>query len=142
MELFLNILWMLIALGMLGGWYISWARHKAQTPGKLLQEWMALTCALVFLFFAVSLSDDLHAAATLCDDGATSRRHSLVWDCSHDLHQNAERPQMSSAAAPSQLLFSANLQVAERILPAAVQVGWGLEERASFSRSPPRPSHS
>ena len=142
MERSLNILWLLIALGALSAWYISWAHHKVRTPSKLLQEWIALTCALVFLFFAVSLSDDLRAAAILCDDGVTSRRHSLVWDCAHSSHQSAERPQVPSTAAPSQLLFSANLQVAERILPVAAHVNCGLTERASFGRSPPCPFHS
>lgn len=144
MELFLNIFWVLIALCMLGGWCISCACHKARTPRKLLQEGIALACALVFVFFAVSLSDDLQAAAgaILSDDFATGRRHSLVWDCSHSAHQNAERPQVPSAAAPPQLLFSPSLQVAERILPAAAHVDRDLKETSLFGRSPPRPFHS
>jgi hypothetical protein len=142
MELFLNILWVLIVLGALGVWCINWACHKRRTSTKLLQEWIALICALVFLFFAVSLSDDLHTAATLCDDAAAGRRQSLVWDCAHSSHQNAERPQVPSAAAPSRLLFSVNLQVAERILPAATHVASGLKERSLFGRSPPRSVNS
>jgi hypothetical protein len=93
----------------------------------------------VFLFFAVSLSDDLHSAATLCDDAATGRRQSLVWDCAHSSHQNAERPQVPSAAAPSRLLFSVNLQVADRIRPATIHVDCGLQERSLVGRSPPLP---
>lgn len=61
MELLLNILWMLIALGALGVWQFCWARQKQGQRRKPVQEWTAFVCALVFLFFAVSLTDDLHS---------------------------------------------------------------------------------
>ncbi len=144
MELLLNVLWLLIALTAVGAWCIDRACQNRRAPSKLLPEGIALACALVFVFFAVSLSDDLQATAgaTLSDDCAAGRRHSLVWDSCHSSHQNAERPQMSSAAAPSQLLFSPNLRVAERILSAAAHVYRDLKGTSLFGRSPPRPSHS
>jgi hypothetical protein len=44
-------------------------------------------CALVLLFFAVSLTDDLHAAAMLLDECSASRRHSI---CSHHSEQSTK----------------------------------------------------
>ena len=142
MELFLNILWLLIALGALSLWCIDWMYQGRRAPSKLLQESIALACALIFAFFAVSLSDDLHATANLSDDCALGRRQALVWDCGHSSQQNAERPHVSPAVAPSRLLFSANLQVAERILPFADHVDHSLKERSLSGRSPPLPFHS
>ena len=138
MELLLNILWLLIALAGLGGWCISRTYPKSWASGKPLQELTALACALVLAFFAVSHSDDLHADATICDDAATSRRHSLVWDCGHSPHQKCEQPHVSFAPAPSRLMFSANLEVAERLLPAMGHVDRDLKVRSLFGRSPPR----
>ncbi|SRR6266852_9450895 len=137
MELFLNILWLLIALAGLGVWCIDRAYGELRAPKKLLSECIALTCTLVFVFFAVSLSDDLLGSVTVFDDNAIERRDSLVWDCDHNSHHNAARPHVTSAAAPSQVLFSTNLQVVERILPAATHVVRNLKKTPSFGRSPP-----
>ena len=86
METFLNILWLLIAAGVLAVWRTRWARQHRQ-PGYTRrnppQEWTAVGCALVLLFFAVSLTDDLHFEMVLFDECATGRR-STVGPCSHD----------------------------------------------------------
>jgi hypothetical protein len=137
MELFLNIFWLLIALGGLGVWCTDRAFHKRRTPNVLLQEWAALTCALVFIFFAVSLSDDLHVVATLSDDPATSRHHSLVWDCGHSSHSNVDRAQQCSAATVPGPLFPANLHPAGQIVPAPAHLDRYLKESSLFGRSPP-----
>jgi hypothetical protein len=44
-------------------------------------------CALVLLFFVVSLTDDLHAAAMLLDECSASRRHSI---CTHHSEQSTQ----------------------------------------------------
>ena len=145
MELFLNILWLLIAICVVSGWGIGRTCQRLWGPSKLRQEWIAIATALVFLFFAVSLSDDLQEAAaaaaaplaTLSEDAANGRRHGLVWGRAHSSHQNTVRPQASSAAAPSRLLFSPNLQVVERILPAVPNVDRGLKGSPLFGRAPP-----
>src|ERR1700746_596666 len=100
MELFPNLLWLSIALGALGAWGFKHYRRGPQTRSKWLGELAALSCALVFLFFAVSLSDDLHSDVILCDDCAAKRYHALAWDCHHMSHQIAGRPHHVSAAEP------------------------------------------
>ena len=86
METFLNILWLLIAAGVLAVWRTRWVhQHEQQAHARRnpSQEWTAVGCALVLLFFAVSLTDDLHFEMVLFDECATGRR-STVGSCSHD----------------------------------------------------------
>ena len=80
MELFLNLLWVLIAAAAIGLWRISWMHENRSRRRQPVREWTAMGCALVLLFFAVSLTDDLHSDALLLEDCSTNRRHSI---CSH-----------------------------------------------------------
>ena len=80
MELFLNCLWALIAIFIMCLWRTRWMRQRCDARREPLREWTAIACALVLLFFAVSLSDDLHAEVMLSDDCFTGRRHS---SCMH-----------------------------------------------------------
>jgi hypothetical protein len=87
METFLNILWLLIAAGVLAVWRTRWVhQHDQQGYGRRnpSREWTAVGCALVLLFFAVSLTDDLHCEMVLFDECATGRR-STVGTCGHDV---------------------------------------------------------
>lgn len=85
MELFLNLLWVLIAAGAIGVWRICWWSEKPRSRRDSFREWTAMGCALVLLFFAVSLTDDLKAEAMLLDECSASRRHSI---CSHHAEQS------------------------------------------------------
>jgi hypothetical protein len=78
MELFLNILWVLVAVGVLGAWRVHWVRHGGDNRHHPLAEWTAIGSALVLLFFAISLSDDLHQDVVLFSESSTSRRHSVT----------------------------------------------------------------
>lgn len=100
MELFLNILWVLIALTALAVWRCQWKRQERGFVRKPWQQWTALACVLIFLFFAVSLSDDLHAAAMLADDCAAGRHHSLTWTCGHAFHDDGNVIRVSLPAGP------------------------------------------
>jgi hypothetical protein len=77
MELFLNLLWVLIAAAAIGLWRICWVHEDRSRRRQPVREWTAMGCALVLLFFAVSLTDDLHSEALLLEDCSTSRRHSM-----------------------------------------------------------------
>jgi cytochrome b561 len=95
MELFLNFVWVLIAVFGLSVWRVCWA------PGRLgrrqpLREWTAIVAALVFLFFAVSLTDDLHSGLVLFEESANGRRQSVVLASAHASPQDAKN---TSAAA-------------------------------------------
>jgi hypothetical protein len=136
MELLLNILWLLIALGALGVWRLSWKRQERRLRSKPLQEWTAFVCALVFVFFAVSLSDDLHAEAILADDCARGRHHALVWNCGHALQQTAVSVHASPAVLPH-VSRSAPVRVFARILPADFMFATAGHTGLFGSRAPP-----
>src|ERR1700719_2859875 len=80
MELFGNLLWALIAAGAISVWRVRLLREKPQLQPYSLRRRTAMGCALVLLFFAVSLTDDLNGEAMLLDERSASRRHSM---CSH-----------------------------------------------------------
>jgi hypothetical protein len=84
MELFLNFLWVLIAVFALSVWRVCWAKDRSARRDPV-QEWAAVICSLVFVFFAVSLSDDLHANLILFDESASGRRQSAVVASTHPL---------------------------------------------------------
>lgn len=77
-ELFLNMLWLLMAAGVLWTWRAHWVHQRKRTLGRSLQEWTAVSVALILLFFAVSMTDDLHADLVLFDECSTSRRGSSL----------------------------------------------------------------
>ena len=121
MELFLNILWVLIALGALALWRLDWKRQKRHGHAKPLQEWTALICVLVFVFFAVSLSDDLHAAEILADDCVRGRHHSLICECGHHARQSTAPIHFSHAFVLPRSVFSAPAQHFAPIVTPAIQ---------------------
>ena len=73
MELFLNILWVLIALGLLGTWRTQWVHQRCHTRRHSVQEWAAISVALVLLFFAVSLLSVLALAGGLTRGAAATK---------------------------------------------------------------------
>jgi hypothetical protein len=73
-ELLLNLLWLSVALGATAVWRLSWARERHGGQHATFREWTALACSLVLLFFAVSLSDDLHEEVILSDVCSASRK--------------------------------------------------------------------
>ena len=138
MELSLNILWVMIALGALGVWRIVWSRELRRSRRKPLQEWTAFACALVFVFFAVSLSDDLQAATILADDCASGRHHSVVWNCGHAQHRDASASHAPfAAAAQPAARFPEPVQIVARIAPAAVACAGRTDRNSTAVRGPP-----
>jgi hypothetical protein len=136
MELFLNILWVAIAVGALGVWRIVWNRQRCQFSRTPLQEWTAFTCALVFVFFAVSLSDDLQAATILADDCASGRHHSLVWSCGHAPDSVASATHASLATEPA-APFADPLQMVARVTHPALKFRSTVDRKAIWGRGPP-----
>lgn len=83
MELFLNLLWGLIALAGAVIWRTRWtgqARHRRHAAWR---EWSAFVSAMVLLFFVVSLTDDLHADLMLFEECSGSRRQATCLACPH-----------------------------------------------------------
>jgi hypothetical protein len=76
MELFLNLLWVTLAAVVTAVWRTRWARQRRRVHYGAVQQWIALGCAFLFLFFYVSLTDDLHSEIIVVDNAG--RRHSAV----------------------------------------------------------------
>jgi hypothetical protein len=84
MESFLNLLWVAIAAVSFGFWRTRWLHERSERRREPLREWTAFACALVLLFFAVSLTDDLHSELVIFDECSATRRHSLALVRPHD----------------------------------------------------------
>lgn len=80
MELTLNLIWVCVAiagiLAMLA--VLSRASACSDRPANTGQKIVAMGCALVILFFVISMTDDLHGQAILFEDKKPSRVFSVT----------------------------------------------------------------
>jgi hypothetical protein len=73
MELFLNLVWVLLALPA----YWLWRRDADVRGRRGIDSWQclfALGCVMVLLFPVISATDDLHAMRAEIEDSAISKR--------------------------------------------------------------------
>jgi hypothetical protein len=137
MELFLNILWVFMALGLLGLWRAQWARERRSERRDPLCEWTAFSCAIVLLFFAVSMTDDLHFDIVLFDECTAGRRHLGYLTCHHQEPQSARiSPASSVAILPGSPSFSPEL-FSSAIAPVEGVLLLCASDGPSSGRSPP-----
>jgi len=128
MEWFLNLLWVAIAAVAFGFWRTRWLHERSERRRDPLREWTAFACALVLLFFAVSLTDDLHSELVIFDECTASRRHSLALVRSHDAPQHPTFALSSGAAMQQHVALldpprcSGRLVRDEEIVPLFVHV--------------------
>ena len=73
-EVVLNFVWLLIAAGLVGTWRLRWIHQRRRNSTRCVHEWSAIALALVLLFFAVSISDDMHAEIVALEECSASRR--------------------------------------------------------------------
>ncbi len=98
MELLLNILGMLVAVGLLGTWRTRWVHQRRDSSRRSLQEWSAVSLALVLLFFAVSMTDDMHSEIVALEECSTSKRDFVCSAAPHALPQSGTALHTSSWA--------------------------------------------
>jgi hypothetical protein len=115
MELFLNLVWVLLALP--GYWL--WRRAVDTRRASSRQCLLALGCALVLLFPVISATDDLHAMRAEMEESSTSKRAVRPAAERHSAWVN--RLQGPAGFVVSAFLFSAlevgHLQVSTAHLP-------------------------
>ena len=87
MELFLNVLWVAIAAAGLCVWRIRWADQPREREHAPWRQWSAFVCALVLLFFMVSLTDDLHSELIVFEECSAGRRNAACLVCPHHAPQ-------------------------------------------------------
>jgi hypothetical protein len=100
MELFLNFLWVLIAVFGLSVWRVCWAPTRSGQR-KPLHEWTAAVAALVLLFFAVSLSDDLRSNLLLFEESNGRRQVAALAGAHSSEPGGKEASALSLAVLPS-----------------------------------------
>jgi hypothetical protein len=121
MELALNLIWLLLALAAIALWRLRWTnqpRARRQAPWR---EWTSVACALVLLFFVVSLTDDLHANVLALEDSSISRRQVNCLSPAHHQPQPKHFPTTPGVAIlPAALIgadFAAGLVFAATSTP-------------------------
>lgn len=98
MESFLNILWVALALAALYLWRMRWAGQPRANRHAPWRQWTAFICALILLFFTVSLTDDLHSELVVYEEATAGRRHTT------DVAGPHHAPPPHSAGAPLAIL--------------------------------------
>jgi hypothetical protein len=75
MELTLNLVWVGVAIaGIVLQWItLSRAAASSDRPTKTRQKIIAMGCALVILFFVISMTDDLHDQAVVFEEKKPAR---------------------------------------------------------------------
>jgi hypothetical protein len=77
METLLNILWLTVALGLIGLWRFRWLSLRRNPRAGVLPEIVAIGCAISLLLPAISLTDDLHPEIVAVD-AASGKRNSCL----------------------------------------------------------------
>jgi hypothetical protein len=137
MELLLNLLWLLVAVALLGTWRTQWIHQRRRTIRLCLQEWSAVSLALVLLFFAVSMTDDLHAEIVALEEFSASKRDHVR---NGTVHPSAQSPSAPHAPAWSVALRGPLLAPAETQrgdVPAEPCLVLLASSRSQSSRAPP-----
>lgn len=75
MELTLNLVWLCVAIAGILAMVAVLLRTAASSdrPASAWQKIVAMSCALVILFFVISMTDDLHGQAILFEEKKPSR---------------------------------------------------------------------
>jgi len=75
MELTLNLVWVCVAIAGIVAQLAVLSRASASSDGhaSTRQKAVAMCCALVILFFVISMTDDLHGQAILFEEKKPSR---------------------------------------------------------------------
>jgi hypothetical protein len=100
MELFLNLLWLLIAAVLLCTWRTQWIHERRGGMRHRVREWSAVSVALVLLFFAVSMSDDMHAQIVALEESSANKRDQLHMSGPHSLPEPGTARHTAALAAP------------------------------------------
>jgi len=77
MEALLNLVWLVVALGLIGLWRFRWHASRRNPRAGVLPEIVAIGCAISLLLPVISLTDDLHPEIVAVD-AASGKRNSCL----------------------------------------------------------------
>jgi hypothetical protein len=128
-------LWLVIALVALCVWRLSWSGQPARCEQAAWRQWTAFVCALVLLFFMVSLTDDLHSELVVFEECSAGRRHAACQACpQHVAQTDTIRILYSIIAMPS---FVFGLAQTGLVIPERQSAQNSFQARRGFGRAPP-----
>ncbi len=133
MELLLNLFWLLLALASVGLWRLKWSRAGGR---ESLQGAIGLCCVLVLLFFAISLTDDLHEIPAVAEDTSSPYRPLRVWKANPIGPETGKHAAPFAAIVPSKL-FSQAERVVGRVLDTDAPRLQRASNRPFEGRAPP-----
>lgn len=137
METLLNLCWAIIAVTTLSVWVL---RRRSAPVSRFTdgEQLVALGCALVLLFFPISLTDDLHPEIFLVMDSSSARRSlpALIAAKSHDASTG------TWSAVPFAAFLLARTQIFNLVMHGLVNAEVRCSEQSSgygftLARSPP-----
>jgi hypothetical protein len=107
MELLLNLVWLFVAVLALGASCKRWPADGSGPQRQTRRGWIALACALVLLFFVISLTDDLHAEVMVVEDASASKRDfcSLIDHSNHAASRTTASHHAVAVLPPSSFFF-------------------------------------
>jgi hypothetical protein len=141
MELFLNLLWLAVALAGVGVWWTRWSRSARARGGRResLRGAVGLSCVLVLLFFAISLTDDLHAVPAVDEDARSTRRAVQSYK-GGQTDPDPDKQTVFFAEAASPAVFAPGSVVIARLSPPDSPSPWTAPNPPVGGRAPPSPS--
>jgi hypothetical protein len=137
MELVLNILWLLLAAGAITLWRTNWAHQQRVLRHAPWREWTAIVCALVLLFFVVSLTDDLHAEIVVLEECSNCRRHVNCLTAAHASQQPDHFPKGPGAAVIPASAHVADFIVAPLFVSTPQLPSSHSQQQSRSGRAPP-----
>jgi hypothetical protein len=138
MELFLNLLWVTLVAVITAVWRTRWAREGRSFHYRPVQQWIALGCTFLFLFFYVSLTDDLHSEIILAD-GAGRRHSAVLTSPDHSAHGVAATKTLGTAMLPSPAI-PVLLRQTCRLCSLLKTPSLAFEQHCAHGLSPPAPT--
>lgn len=138
MELFLNVVWLLVALAAIGYCWHRWSSPEGVAEGATLcQRWVTLGCGLVLLFFVISLTDDLHPELASLEDSSSSKRVLAGWVRLHAASSPGKLVAHHPSAVLPELLFRASALVLDQMAPVEVLSHTLISSTYTPGRAPP-----
>lgn len=138
METILNLLWLIVALLIIGFWRLRWSASKRKSRTLFISELIAVTCIIALLFPAISLTDDLHPEIVAMDAASGKRSSYLVLAGATHTRTAAERFDVHFATGllPPLPVTPIGLIALQMVLPAETCYS-ALPPTVCSGRSPP-----
>jgi len=135
MELFLNLLWLLLAVPAVWVWRRGTLSSSRSARLSSLRCLLVLSCALMLLFPVVSATDDLHSMRPEIEESASSKRVVRSIAGKSPVRLSGGGPALAQLAHPAVLCF--NDQDRGKVITQSVVLPAAEQPAESTGRAPP-----